>query len=92
MLTTELNADARNIVVIGTSAGGVQALIALFENLPADLPVAIWCLIQNSSVTTPNNSDANCLNLLRTASVDSWRPSTSPERGAVYDRCCDSCA
>ncbi|MFJ7281253.1 chemotaxis protein CheB [Pseudomonas sp. NPDC099000] len=28
----------RNIVVIGTSAGGVQALIALFEHLPADLP------------------------------------------------------
>ena len=39
-MTTELDAGARNIVVIGTSAGGVQALIALFENLPADLPVA----------------------------------------------------
>jgi two-component system chemotaxis response regulator CheB len=39
-VTDELDAGVRNIVVIGTSAGGVQALIALFENLPADLPAA----------------------------------------------------
>ena len=44
-MTDELDAGVRNIVVIGTSAGGVQALIALFENLPADLPAAFLVVL-----------------------------------------------
>lgn len=41
----KLDVNMRNIVVIGTSAGGVQALIALFENLPADLPAAFLVVL-----------------------------------------------
>lgn len=44
-MTDELDTNVRNIVVIGTSAGGVQALIALFENLPADLPAAFLVVL-----------------------------------------------
>ncbi|MGL6244505.1 chemotaxis protein CheB [Pseudomonas sp.] len=44
-MTDELDASVRNIVVIGTSAGGVQALIALFENLPADVPAAFLVVL-----------------------------------------------
>ena len=38
----------RQIVVIGTSAGGVEALRALFANLPADLPAAVAAVIHRS--------------------------------------------
>lgn len=35
----------RDIVVIGASAGGVEALKALFEKLPADLPAAFFIVL-----------------------------------------------
>lgn len=44
-VTDELDAHVRNIVVIGTSAGGVQALIALFESLPGDLHAAFLVVL-----------------------------------------------
>lgn len=44
-MADELDANVRNIVVIGTSAGGDQALIALFENLPFDLPAAFLVVL-----------------------------------------------
>lgn len=40
-----LEAGTRNVVVIGTSAGGVQALVALFESLPANLPAAFLVVL-----------------------------------------------
>src|SRR5262245_19181463 len=38
----------RNIVAVGASAGGVEALIGLFEKLPARLPVVIAVVIHRS--------------------------------------------
>lgn len=38
----------RDVIVIGASAGGVEALIQLFERLPADLPAAIATVIHRS--------------------------------------------
>jgi two-component system chemotaxis response regulator CheB len=35
----------RDIVVVGASAGGVEAMIGLFEKLPADLPAALAVVI-----------------------------------------------
>jgi two-component system chemotaxis response regulator CheB len=37
--------DTRNIVVIGASAGGVQALTTLFEHLPHDLPATFLVVL-----------------------------------------------
>src|SRR5262249_32039503 len=41
---------ARNIVTIGASAGGVEALMQLFTLLPRDLPAAIAFVIHRSPV------------------------------------------
>lgn len=38
----------RDTIVIGTSAGGVQALITLVANLPADLPAAVFIVLHVS--------------------------------------------
>lgn len=44
-MTDELDAHVRNIVVIGTSARGVKALISSFEGLPGDLPAAFLVVL-----------------------------------------------
>jgi two-component system chemotaxis response regulator CheB len=43
----------RDILAIGTSAGGVQALMALAKNLPADLPAAVLVTIHLPSRADP---------------------------------------
>ena len=40
-----LNVGKRNVVVIGASAGGVQALTALFQRLPATLDAAVLVVL-----------------------------------------------
>jgi two-component system, chemotaxis family, protein-glutamate methylesterase/glutaminase len=48
--------NGRDIIVIGSSAGGVRALTGLFSALPADLPAAIFVVLhtapQNPSILT----------------------------------------
>ena len=44
-MTDGLDVDVRNVVVIGASAGGVQALISLFENLPFHVPAAFLAVL-----------------------------------------------
>jgi len=47
-------APAYDVVVIGASAGGVPALVALLSAVPADFPVPIL-VVQHLSATLPSN-------------------------------------
>jgi two-component system chemotaxis response regulator CheB len=40
--------EVKNIVVIGASAGGIKAVTQLVNNLPADLPMAVFIVIHMS--------------------------------------------
>src|SRR5437868_4459418 len=54
-------AKGRNIIVIGTSAGGLEALDELISQLPTDIPAAIF-IIQHVS---PENTGVALLHRLR---------------------------
>ena len=47
-----LNAErlSRNLIVIGASAGGVEASMALFAEIPADIPAAMAVVLHRSPV------------------------------------------
>jgi two-component system chemotaxis response regulator CheB len=47
----------RDIVTVGASAGGVEALIALFEKLPASLPAAVAVVIHRHATHESRLSD-----------------------------------
>lgn len=42
------NSDGHDIIVIGASAGGVEALMKLVKDLPQDIPAAIFIVIHTS--------------------------------------------
>lgn len=41
---------ARNVIVIGASAGGVEALMRLFSMFPPDLPALIGCVLHRGAL------------------------------------------
>jgi two-component system, chemotaxis family, protein-glutamate methylesterase/glutaminase len=61
----------RDIIVIGASAGGVEALIQLFSGLPADLPASIAVVIHRSPLYS--------LHLLQVLGRRSTMPVREPE-------------
>src|SRR5687767_3467206 len=50
--TGNIKSQGRNIVVIGTSAGGLEALDELVRGLPTDLPASVF-IVQHMA---PHNS------------------------------------
>ncbi|HEY4639370.1 MAG TPA: chemotaxis protein CheB, partial [Candidatus Udaeobacter sp.] len=53
----------RNIVVVGTSAGGVQALCDLTKHLPEDLDASIFVVMHIGSETMLPEILSHCGNL-----------------------------
>jgi two-component system, chemotaxis family, protein-glutamate methylesterase/glutaminase len=82
MATQPLTAHARDIVVIGCSAGGVQALPKITHQLPADLPASVF-VVQHMAPSPP----AYLVEILkRTALIDvTWAEQGERiERSHVY--------
>ncbi|CAN5656965.1 chemotaxis protein CheB [soil metagenome] len=50
-MSSDLAELGHNIVVVGASAGGVEALVTLTAQLPADLPAAIFVVLHTPSNT-----------------------------------------
>ena len=73
----------RNIVVIGTSAGGLEALDQLIGQLPTDLPAAIF-IVQHMA---PENSGVALLQTLgrhKAFNCKLARDGESFEKGHIY--------
>jgi len=49
---------ARDVIVVGASAGGIRAVIEMLSRIPADLPAFIGIVIHRPASSTTNWSDA----------------------------------
>jgi two-component system chemotaxis response regulator CheB len=63
-------ADGPEIVVIGASAGGVDALVSVLGELPADLPAAVFVVLHMSSTSVLPTILARRCSLSTDAAVD----------------------
>lgn len=63
----------RDLIVIGASAGGVEALKVLLKGLPADLPAAVMIVIH----TAPRSESALASIFARSCALPISQPSTS---------------
>src|SRR5215472_16355276 len=70
----------RNIVVVGTSAGGVEALCALSKRLPKDLDATIFVVMHIGTVTMLPQILSRCGSLPAVIAKDGKRY----ERGCIY--------
>ncbi|MDX5347863.1 MAG: chemotaxis protein CheB [Hymenobacteraceae bacterium] len=71
------------IIVIGTSAGGMQALMMLLSKLPADLPAAIF-IVQHVSADSSATFLSNRLNLNSKLNCKPAENNAKIEAGTVY--------
>jgi chemotaxis response regulator CheB len=72
-----INSECRDIIVIGASAGGVEALCAVMAGLPADLPAAVFVVMH----MTPWHKSA----LPRILSRCGPLPAVHPDSGAQIE-------
>jgi chemotaxis response regulator CheB len=71
-----------NLVVVGSSASGIEALSILLETLPDNFPAPV-VLAQHPDPTHSNNMD-QILQKRTTLPVESVTTSTSLENGVIY--------
>ena len=73
---------ARDVIVVGASAGGIQAVIELLSRLPADLPAFIGVVIHRGAGSTSNWSEV--LGMRTKLRVVEPTDGDSLVRGVVY--------
>lgn len=73
---------ARDVIVVGASAGGIHAVIELLSRLPADLPAFMGVVIHRGAVSTSNWSSA--LGMKAKLRVVEPNDGDSLTRGVVY--------
>src|SRR5579871_4568908 len=74
--------EEADLVVVGSSAGGIEALSILVSTLPADFPAPI-VLAQHLDPTHPSNL-ASILQRCTSLKVESVNPSSLMEPGTIY--------
>jgi two-component system chemotaxis response regulator CheB len=72
----------RDIVVIGASAGGIEALMSIIARLPHDLPAALFVVVHLSSEAS--SSLAQILDRVGTLPVRTAQDKTPIEHGHIY--------
>src|SRR3954470_23762568 len=72
----------RNIIVIATSAGGVEALCELTQNLPKDLDASVFVVMHVGAESKLSEILSRCGNL----------PAIPAENNKRYERGCVYCA
>ena len=73
---------ARDVIVVGASAGGIRAVIEVLSRLPADLPAFIGVVIHRGAASTSNWSDT--LGMKTKLRVVEPSDGDSLTRGVVY--------
>ena len=73
----------RDIIVIGTSAGGLEALDALIGQLPTDLPASIF-IVQHMAPQSTGNALLHRLSRHRAFDCKIAKDAESFKRGHVY--------
>jgi two-component system, chemotaxis family, protein-glutamate methylesterase/glutaminase len=73
---------ARDVIVVGASAGGIRAVIEILSRLPADLPAFIGVVIHRGAGSTSNWSDV--LGMKTKLRVVEPTDGDSLTRGVVY--------
>ena len=83
-MTVSINPQkiARDVIVVGASAGGIHAVIELLSRLPADLPAFMGIVIHRGAASTSNWSAT--LGLKTALRVVEPRDGDSLTRGVVY--------
>jgi len=80
---------ARDVIVIGASAGGIRAVIELLSRLPASLPAIIGVVIHRGAVSTSNWSHTlgmqTKLRVVEPANGDRLSHGIRRTRGLPYD-------
>src|SRR5690242_20283298 len=78
----EIRGLRRDIVVIGASAGGIEALMSIIARLPHDLPAALFVVVHLSS--DASSSLAQILDRVGTLPVRAAQDKTPIEHGHIY--------
>jgi two-component system chemotaxis response regulator CheB len=73
---------ARDVIVVGASAGGIQAVVEMLSRMPADLPAFMGVVIHRGA-TTPSNWSST-LGMKTKLRVIEPRQGTPLARGVVY--------
>jgi two-component system chemotaxis response regulator CheB len=83
-MSTSINSEniARDVIVVGASAGGIHAVIEILSRLPADLPAFMGVVIHRGAASTSNWSQV--LGMKAELKVVEPSDGNALQRGVVY--------
>ncbi len=85
-----MNAFARDIIVLGGSAGGIGALYQVLGSLPADFPAALFVVVHRGPSSGKTDSLADVLRGKTPLTVQAARCRAMPSTPCRLTMCCRS--